>query len=287
MRDGCRLVFRHWGMSLLTVVTAMAVFYLIGVSALFVMNVRNIVDKLEDQLTIQAYMKPGVNLEEAGKKIAAMDNVESTQLITRERALERLRSRLGSQADAVSLLGENPLPESVEVHVSRASYAEIVAEELRKLAETDDVIYAGAVADKLAKVSGFVGIFSAVMLSIALLTSGVVLFNTIRISVYSREEEIDVMVMIGATPTYISMPFVIQGLLLGLLGSALAALLIFCTYFSAVAKLREMLPFFSFIESPTFLLKLAFMLVCCGATVSLISGLIAVEKFIKQAAEPL
>lgn len=287
IRDGCRLVVRHWGMSLLTVITAMAVFYLIGVSTLFVLNVRNIVDKLEDQLTIQAYMKPGVNLEEVDKKVGAIDNVESTVMITREKALERLRARLGSQADAVSLLGENPLPASIEVHVVRASHAEEVASELRKLDETDDVIYAGAVADKLAKVSGFVGIFSAVMLSIALLTSGVVLFNTIRISVYSREEEIDVMVMIGATPTYISMPFVIQGLVLGLLGSTLAALLIFCTYFSAVAKLREMLPFFSFIESPTLMLKLVFMLVCCGVTVSLISGLIAVEKFIKQAAEPL
>lgn len=287
VRDGWRLVIRHWGMSAMTVITAMAVFYLIGASTLFVLNVRNIVDKLEDQLTIQAYMKPGANLEEVDKKVKSIDNVESTEIITREKALERLRARLGSQAEAVSLLGENPLPASIEARVGKASYVETVASELKKMDETDDIVYAGAVADKLAKVSGFVGLFSMAMLAIALFTSGVVLFNTIRISVYSREDEVNVMVMVGATPTYIAMPFVIQGLLLGLLGSVLAALLVTGTYFSAVTRLKDMLPFFSFIDSPTLMLKLAFMLICCGVTVSLISGLIAVEKFIKQAAEPL
>lgn len=287
LRDGWRLIVRHWGMSALTVLTAMAVFYLIGASTLFVMNVRNIVDTLEDQLTIQVYMKPGVNLDEVNKKIKTLDNVESTLIITQAQALERLRARLGSQAEAVSLLGDNPLPASIEVHIDRASNAETVASELNKLDETDDIVYAGAVADKLAKVSGFVGLFSVVMLGIALLTSGVVLFNTIRLSVYSREVEISVMVMVGATPTYIAMPFVIQGLLLGLFGSLGAALFIAATYFPALARLKEMLPFFSFVDSSNIMMKMTFMLVCCGVTVSLISGLIAVEKFIKQAAEPL
>lgn len=287
LRDGWRLIVRHWGMSALTVLTAMAVFYLIGASTLFVMNVRNIVSTLEDQLTIQVYMKSGANLDEANKKIKAFDHIESTQIITQEKALERLRARLGSQAEAVSLLGENPLPASIEVHIDRASNAEMVATELKKLDESEDVVYAGAVADKLAKVSGFVGLFSVVMLSIALLTSGVVLFNTIRLSAYSREEEINVMVMVGATPTYIAMPFVIQGLLLGFFGSVGAALLITATYFPALTRLKEMLPFFSFIDSPDIMIKMTFMLICSGATVSLISGLIAVEKFIKQATEPL
>lgn len=286
-RDGWRLIVRHWGMSFLTVFSAVAVFYLIGASTLIVINVRNVVDKLEDQLTIQAYVKPGVNIEEINKKIKEIENVASTQTITQDMALERLRSRLGSQAESVSLLGENPLPASVEVRTDRASFAEAIAAELKKIDEIDDVIYAGAVADKLTRVSNFIGLFSVIMLAVSLITSGVVLFNTIRISVYSREEEINVMVMVGATPTYIAMPFVIQGFLLGLFGSVLAAVFIAATYFTAITRLREMLPFFSFVDSPAITLKLGFMLICSGATVSLISGLFAVEKFIKRAAEPL
>lgn len=288
VRDGWRLIVRHWGMSFLTIFTAMAVFYLIGISTLFVMNVRNIVIKLEDQLTIQAYVKPGAaNLQDVDKKIKEVENVRSTQIITKEMALERLRDRLGSQADAVALLGENPLPASIEVRVENAALVTAVAEQLKKIDGIDDIVYAGTVAEKLTKVSNFIEVFSVVMLSLALLISGVVLFNTIRISVYSREEEINVMVMVGATPTYIALPFVIQGFLLGLFGSALSAILVASAYFVAVARLKEMLPFFAFVETPMLTLKLSFMLICCGATVSLIASLFAVEKFIKRAAEPI
>lgn len=287
VRDGARLITRHWGMSFLTVFSAMAVFYLIGASTLFVMNVRNVVGKLEGQITIQAYVKPGVNLEGIGAKIRAMENVKAADVISKEAALERLRSRLGAQAEAVALLGENPLPASIEVQVTNASLVTETAEQLKQFEEIDDLVYAGAVADKLTKLSSFIEMFTVVMLAVALITSGVVLFNTIRISVYSREEEINVMVMVGATPTYIALPFVIQGFLLGLIGSLLSAALVAGTYFTAIARLRAMLPFFSFVDTPMLTLNLGFMLVCCGATVSLIASLFAVEKFIKRAAEPI
>lgn len=286
IRDGWRLIIRHLGMSFLTIFTAMAVFYIIGASTLFVINVRNVVGTLEDQLTVQAYVKPGVPIEEVEKKIKALENIRTTRIITKETALERLRARIGVQADAVSLLGENPLPASVEVQVEGASQVALTAELLKKFDEIEEIVYAGAVADKLIKVSSFLELFSVVMLAVALLTSGVVLFNTIRISVYSREEEICVMVMVGATPTYIALPFVVQGFLLGLAGALLSALLVGATYFNAVAKLKELLPFFSFVDSPALTLKLSFMLVCCGAAVSLVASLFAVEKFIKRASEP-
>ncbi|MDL2298410.1 permease-like cell division protein FtsX [Synergistaceae bacterium OttesenSCG-928-D05] len=286
-RDGWRLVVRHWGLSLLTIFTAMAVFYVIGASTLFVMNVRHIVSKLEDQLTIQAYVKPGVDLDALAKKISALEEVRDTKVITKELALERLRTRLGNQVEAVSLLGENPLPPSIEVRVDKASQVSNTALKIDVMDDVDDVVFAGPVAEKLSKVSNFAGQFSVVLLVVAFLASGVVLFNTIRISVYSREEEINVMVMVGATSTYVAMPFVIQGFLLGFAGALLAFLFVGGTYFSAIVKLKDMLPFLTFIESPQLLYKLGFMLVCCGATVSLIASLLAVEKFIKNAMEPL
>lgn len=286
-RDGWRLVVRHWGMSFLTIFTAMAVFYVIGASTLFVMNVRHIVSKLEDQLTIQAYVKPDVSLEGLARKIGALEGVRETTVVTKELALERLRSRLGNQAEAVSLLGENPLPASVEVRVEKASQVSSTALRIERMEEVDDVVFSGPVAEKLSKVSSFAGRFSMVLLLVAFLASGVVLFNTIRISVYSREEEINVMVIVGATPTYIALPFVIQGFLLGFAGATLAFLFVGGTYYSAIIKLKDMLPFLTFIESPYILYKLGFMLVSCGATVSLIASLLAVEKFIKNALEPL
>ena len=274
-------------MSLLTVFTAMAVFFVIGATMLFILNIRNVIGTMENQLSIQAYMKPDTDLTAAAKSIKAMRNVRSVKIITKEAALERLRARLGNQANAVTLLGANPLPASIEVRVSRASEVSDTARMLMAVPDVEDIVYAGHVAEKLTRLSNFVERFSIVMLIVALAASGVVLFNTIRIAVYSRASEIDVMMKVGAPSTYVAFPFVIQGFILGLTGALVASAALGYSYFRTVDCLKDMLPFLTFIESPRLLAKLSLVLICCGTVVSLFASLIAVEKFIRKAAKPL
>ena len=287
MRDGWRLIWRHFGMSLLTIFTAMAVFFVVGATMLFILNMRSVIANMENQLSIQAYLKADAELEKTAAAVRGIRGVESVTMITKETALERLRARLGNQADAVMLLGENPLPASLEIHVAKASQVADVASRLTSVKEIEDIVYAGHVAEKLTRLSSFVEKFSIIMLAVALTASGVVLFNTIRISVYSRAQEIDVMMKVGATSTYVAFPFVIQGFILGFFGALAASTALGYSYLSALERLRDMLPFIAFIESKRLLANLFIMLICCGAVVSLIVSLIAVEKFIRKASKPL
>ena len=287
MRDGWRLIWRHFGMSLLTIFTAMAVFFVVGATMLFILNMRSVIANMENQLSIQAYLKADAELEKTAAAVRGIRGVESVTMITKETALERLRARLGNQADAVMLLGENPLPASLEIHVAKASQVADVASRLTSVKEIEDIVYAGHVAEKLTRLSSFVEKFSIIMLAVALTASGVVLFNTIRISVYSRAQEIDVMMKVGATSTYVAFPFVIQGFILGFFGALAASTALGYAYLSALDRLRDMLPFINFIESKRLLANLFIMLICCGAVVSLIASLIAVEKFIRKASKPL
>ena len=194
---------------------------------------------------------------------------------------------MGNQAAAVTLLGKNPLPPSLEILVDKAGSVSTVARDLVAISEIQDVVYAGKLAEKLTKLSRFASQFSLVMLLVAISASGVVLFNTIRISVYSKEEEIGVMLMVGATPTYVALPFVIQGVFLGTLGSICASLMLAFSYSFFLARLKDLLPFLTFLESGEIVLKLAVVLVGAGATVSLIASLLAVERFIRRALKPL
>ncbi len=274
-------------MSLLTIFTAMAVFFVVGATMLFILNMRSVIANMENQLSIQAYLAADADLEKTAAAVRGIRGVESVTMITKETALERLRARLGNQADAVMLLGENPLPASLEIHVAKASQVADVASRLTSVKEIEDIVYAGHVAEKLTRLSSFVEKFSIIMLAVALTASGVVLFNTIRISVYSRAQEIDVMMKVGATSTYVAFPFVIQGFILGFFGALAASTALGYSYLSALERLRDMLPFIAFIESKRLLANLFIMLICCGAVVSLIASLIAVEKFIRKASKPL
>lgn len=287
LRDGFRLVARHAGMSFLTIFTAMTVFFMIGASSLFLLNMNNIVRKMEGQVTISVYLKDKTNAKELADYIKKWKYVKQSKVITKNMALDRLRARIGSQANAVMLLGENPLPESIDVRVSSAEKVPEIARKLLCQNEVEDIIYPGRVAEKISKVSDFIKRFSLLLLIISIATSAIVLFNTIRISVYSRENEINVMLKVGATTTYVAMPFVIQGCILGMCGAILASGLIALTYYTAIGHLKEMLPFLVFIDSPVMTLKLSAVLILSGTALSLISSLFAVDGFIRKAIKPL
>lgn len=287
-RDAFRLILRHWGLSLLTVLTAMAVFYLIGASVLLVLNTRHIVNVLEGELSIQAYLAPDADQDAAAMAVARLGHVTRVRIITKEMAMDRLKERLGAkQAEALVLLGDNPLPSSLEIWVDRASNVSGVAVNLATVPEIVDVVYAGRLAERLSRFSRFAGQFSIAMLIVSITASAVVLFNTIRIAVYAKEEEIGIMLMVGATPTFVAMPFVMEGVVLGGLGSLGASVMLAVSYNSIIARLRDLMPFIPFLEKGYVIFQLGTILVGAGATVSLIASLIAVETFTKRAMKPL
>ncbi|MDR0648683.1 MAG: permease-like cell division protein FtsX [Synergistaceae bacterium] len=288
-RDATRLIVRHWGLSLLTVLTSMSVFYLIGASVLLVLNTRHIVNIMEGELTIQAFLAPEASADVVAKRATTLSHVTKISIITPEIALGRLQVRVEPRMPNVLgfLADDNPLPWSIEISVDRADGVRAVADALSAMEGVSDVVYAVELAQKLANFSRFAGQFSVVMLLVAITASAVVLFNTIRISVYSKEEEIGIMLMVGATPTFVAMPFVIQGILLGGIGSLGASVLLSLSYNGIIERLKELLPFLPFLERGMLVAKLGVILVGSGATLSLIASLLAVEAFTRRAMKPL
>jgi cell division transport system permease protein len=113
-----------------------------------------------------------------------------------------------------------------------------------------------------------------------------VIFNTIRIAIYSRKEEIEVMLLIGATKTYISLPFVFQGMLLGAGGALLAVGGLWATYSSAVNAVRSALAFLDIIDSGHILLRFFVLLFSTGATMGWMCSWLAVSRFTSRALRP-
>jgi cell division transport system permease protein len=287
LRDTWRLLARNLGLSILTFVTAVAVFYLVGASVLFVMNTRVMIAGVESNLLVQAYVNEGDDsLQTVAEKMSAMECVASVRTITPEQALERLKARLGNQADAVTLLGENPLPGSVEVQVKKAEFASVVARELIAMPEVEDVVYSGELAERLQKISALVSRLSVVVLAISITAASLVLFNTIRISVFARKEEIEIMLLVGATPAFVAFPFVLQGVTLGVLGALFASGILYFSYVYAINALVHSLPFLTLIQNRELLLRVGIVLVGGGVTIGWICSWLAVSKFIRAAMRP-
>ncbi|MEA4880572.1 MAG: permease-like cell division protein FtsX [Synergistaceae bacterium] len=286
LRDTFRLLFRHWGLSLLTLLTAASVLYILGFTALFALNVRHMVSRVEGGLVVQVYLKKGALPDDLLAKLKAIPVVTSLKTISPDEAIERLRAKLGNQARAVTLLGENPLPWSVEVSVTKAEYITPLVRDLMIFPSVEEVLYSGKLVERLSVISRTASGVSGAILVLTMVISALVIFNTIRIAIYSRKEEIEVMLLIGATKTYISLPFVFQGLLLGAGGALLAVAGLWATYASAVAAIRSSLVFLDIIVNRQVLFQFFFLLFSFGATLGWICSWLAVHRFTSRAMRP-
>jgi cell division transport system permease protein len=270
----------------MTFLTVLVVFFFVGSSFLLALNTRHVISVVEGELVIQAYMQPKGNLDEAHKKAASLPHVTGVRAISSEQALELLKARLGNQSAAVTLLGENPLPASLEVRVDKASSVAGVARELVAMPQVEDVVYAGKVAEKLARLSRFAEIFSLFLLVFAGLAGALVMYNTIRVAIYSRKQEIEVMLLVGAMPGFVALPFVFLGVFWGFTGTLAASLVLGVLYKSFVVSVQNTLPFIQLLDTPGLFMKLGIVLVGGGIALSWLCSWFAVERHIAEAMKP-
>lgn len=285
LRDTFRLIFRHWGLSVLTLITAASLFFLLGSSALFSLNVRNMVADVEDDLVITVFMKTGENVESLAKTLRDSGYLAGIEIISPEKGLEMLKAKLGDQARAVSLLGENPLPWSLQLQVKDVGYATPLVRDLMAMPSVAEVVYAGQLADKLSRASYMINRISVATLILAIVITSLVLFNTVKIAIYSKRSEISVMLLVGATKSFIALPFVFQGMFLSTLGAVLSVVLLSTAYPMVGEVLHATLSFINLISAKNVIFRLYIILIGTGMTLGWLCSWVAVHQYIVGAVD--
>lgn len=288
LRDMGRLIINHWILGLLTLITAAVMLWILGMGTLFSLNVENLLARLESELMVQAYLRKDANVEETAEKVRALSAVTTVNVLSPADSLAKLQEKMGSQSRALDMMGDNPIPWNFEIHVADAAQVEGLVRALTEMPEVEDVVYAGMVVQRLTALSRVASRAALSLFVLSVVITALVVYNTIHISLYSRREEIGIMYLVGATRTYISMPFVLQGTLLALLGALIAVGGILLTYFPGVALLQASLPFLtsSLIGDSRVILRFCALLVGFGATLGWVCSTIVVTRFMSTVARP-
>lgn len=287
LRDTCRLFFRHWGLSLLTLITAASVFFLVGGSALLALSVRKVATSMQSDLVIQAYVTTETNMKSVVSALSNSPDISEIRYLSPQEGLERLRAKMGTQSKALSLVGSNPLPWTIEIKVRQASLVAPTVKVLSAMEEIDDIIYSGTLADRLVKISNLISNVALSVLVMALLVSALVFYNTVRIGIYSRRQEIRIMLLVGSTKSYVAAPFVLQGMLLGLFGAAIAIGVLHYGQAYVSQIVSSVLPFLTNHMQWRELLLLDEVLLCSGLAIGWLCSFIAVRHYINKAVRPL
>jgi cell division transport system permease protein len=217
-------------LSLVTLSTIAISMLILGLFSLIYLNVQQSLHQMGGELQITAYLQETVSSEQAKvlrSKVADWPEVEGITYISKEQALARFRSQLREYAGILQGLKENPLPASLELTLmaqyGRSGNIKELSTRLGRLPGVAEVQYGRK---WMAKLRVFVEVMKLVGITVGgllLIATIFVISNTIKLTFYSRREELEIMRLVGATDFFIKAPFLIEGLLHGLGGALLAA----------------------------------------------------------------
>jgi len=264
-------------------------FLTVGIFASLANNLRATARELSSNMSIAFYLDrdlPAGTVETIRQEIAGRPFVESVKLVTPDEALERFRLNFPELADIVAGLKGNPFPPSLELRVNAKASAskEVVAfvEIMKKRPGVTDVLFNQDWVEKMQGFSRLAGAIGAFLGGILILTSFFIISNVVKLNVFARKNEIEILRLVGGTNLFIRIPFWLEGITLGLLGSLLSLGLLFIViqlfpvYLGAsLGALQELLRF----RYPDLTQALA--LLGGGAATGFIGSATSVSKFLK------
>jgi cell division transport system permease protein len=294
--EAFRAMRRQAAPSMAAIVTIVVTTLLLGVLIPVLKASEDTAGDVREQIGITVFMHPEVKESEARPlvgKIKAVDHVTQAELITKEEGLKILENRLrGDRDDILGELpaGNNPLPVSIDVSLDDPDNLEAVTSELQPVGSSgqakpfspliDDVNDARAQSNQIRQVTGAVKIVLIVIAVLLLIASLLLVANTIRLSIYARRREVEVMRLVGATNWFIRWPFVIEGVLVGLSGALLAVAILSLGKVIIVDPLADDFALIDNFSSVAFL-PLAIALIGSAIVVSALGSGVTLRRFLR------
>jgi len=184
-------------------------------------------DHVKSELLVKVYFtadRSDKQIEAVRAKLLADPRVKEVKFVSSTEALARMEDKY---PELTQNLSSNPLPDSFEVHPNRAEDTRAIAETLQPLpAGVDKVNYGEKTANRILRVARVIEVVFLVAVLVLLAASTLLIANTIRLSIFARRREIEVMKLVGATNWFVRGPFMLEGLLTGLIGALAAVVLL-------------------------------------------------------------
>lgn len=273
-----KAIIRNPLMSFAAFSTVLVSVVVLGLFLIIIGNLNFITDVLLSQVEVTVFLEEGLSEEgifQIKTTLQSYASVDSVHFVSREEALKILEEKLKGNIP----VKENPLLNSLEVSVRDPEKISEIASKAEKLKGVHHVKYGKREYDKLRSFSSFINKVGSGFTILMIVITMLIVTNTIRLTIYARKQEIDIMQLVGATRWFIRWPFIMEGLVYGFFGSILAVIILFLSYRAFTAWVFRSLPFIPLI--PSLSLYTALALLITGIVMGFIASLFSVSRFLK------
>jgi cell division transport system permease protein len=294
LKESLRALSRNAAPSLAAMLTVLLTALVLGVFIPVVQATTGTANRVRNRVVVNVYLASGATQQQIAAvhaKLVALPNAKQVQFISKAQALKELQQTRKGTAEAFQLLGSNPLPDTYRVVPKDPGKVQDIVTALVSvdpasgkrafaLPGIGDVRNRESDTSKILTATSLVKTLTAGMAALLILASIALIANTIRLSIFARRREVEVMKLVGATNWFIRWPFVIEGMIVGFMGGLVAILLLWIVKDTLVDPLANR---FALIAAPNtihFPALIAVMLVSCVAVSALGSGL-TLRRFLR------
>ena len=291
IRDSFKSVFRNFSLSLASIACIIITLLVVSIAIILSVNVNNFTTAVEKDMTIVVFLDREVTLERAseiGDEIKVINNVD----ISQTKFIDKMQIReemMASSDDYKIVLGQytdresNPLSDTYHVKVTNIDYIETVANEIKEIENVYEVKYGEGMIEQLISVFDVVKNISYGVVIALILVTAFLIANTIKITIFSRKREIEIMRLVGASNINIKIPFIFEGLFLGIFGSIIPILVTIFGYNYLYTRFAGQVisPFIQLVVPLPFTYIVSLILLLIGILVGMFGSYRAVRKYLK------
>ena len=288
IRDSFKSVFRNFSLSLASISCITITLLVMALAVILTYNVNNFTELVERNVTIVAFLKSDIKDEEVNTVRDAIESLDYIDSVTYQ-SKEEVTNEMKNSSDTFTAIIENwkdednPLRPTIQVKVTDIEEIGDIANRIKEMDNVTVVKYGEGMVEQLVSIFNtvrklMIGIVIALVVVTAFLIG-----NTIKITIFSRKREIEIMRLVGASNTNIKIPFIMEGLVLGLMGSIVPIIATIYGYRALYNNFNGQLfsPFIRLIKPEPFVIFVSFALLVIGILVGMFGSWRAVRKYLK------
>lgn len=286
IRDSFKSVFRNFSLSMAAITCTTITLVLVSVSIILSYNVREITNNLEKELTIVAYVKKDAteeNISELREVLKEMNNVEKYSFKSKEEWKAEMKNESETLNTTLDYLETNPLLDSFIITVKNVNDLKTTTEKIRKYDYVASAEYGEGMVENIISVFDVISKGTIVIVIALVLVTAFLISNTIKLTIFSRKNEIEIMRLVGASNTAIKLPFIFEGLILGIVGSVIPVVTTIYGYIILYDKLGGHIfsNIITLVKPFNFVFLVSLSLLIIGSIVGMFGSSRAVRKHLK------
>ena len=279
---------RNFNMGIASIFAITAMLLILSIFFIAVLNVNRAAETIKgDYDSIQIYLSDETTADDAQMLIAdimTVDGVETAYYESKKDALAKFKKRWGDNGYLLDNLTNNPLPNSIIIKIGDLEKADSIAEKAGTYGGVEDIKYYKNTVDKLLKITRFIQLSAIVVMIFLIIVSVVVVSNTIKLTVFNRADEISIMKYVGATNWFIRGPFLVEGLIIGLISAGIALGCASLMYHKIVETFGDqMMSMVSMrlVSEDYLITNLTWIFLALGVSIGAVGSIISMRKFLK------